>query len=70
MGKPGKTICKVCGHNMGRSRCRVIDGAYGVRCNKCKTVYDIIIKGPWDACPASHSLQSKGDEHGEAEQSR
>lgn len=58
MGKPGAILCKVCSHNMGRSRCRVIDGKYGVRCNKCKTVYDIIIK-----CPDSHSPQSDGDDH-------
>lgn len=42
-------LCKVCDHNMGRSRCRMFDGKYGVRCNNCKTVYDIIIK------PATHS---------------
>ncbi len=65
MDKPGKTICKVCSHNMGRSRCRMIDGKYGVRCNKCKTVYDIIV-----TFPASHSPQPKGDDHGTTEQSR
>lgn len=32
--------CQVCNHNMGRSR--VKDGK--VRCNKCKTVYDVSIK--------------------------
>lgn len=47
--KKNPVICKVCSHNMGRSRCRIIDGHYGVRCNNCKTVYDIIIK------PATHS---------------
>lgn len=33
-------LCKKCGHNMGRSRFR--NG--GVRCNKCKTQYTLIIK--------------------------
>ena len=32
--------CQVCNHNMGRSR--VKNGK--VRCNKCKTVYDVSIK--------------------------
>lgn len=32
--------CQVCQHNMGRSR--VKDGK--VRCNKCKTVYDVTVK--------------------------
>jgi len=44
--KLGIVFCKKCKHNMGRSRCRMIDGTYGVRCNKCKTVYSIEIKFP------------------------
>ncbi len=39
-------ICKKCKHNMGRSRCKAQPGGWIVRCNKCKTVYDIIITFP------------------------
>lgn len=38
--RPNPCICKVCGHNMGRSR--VKDGR--VRCNSCKTVFTITIR--------------------------
>jgi len=51
--------CPVCQHNMGRSRCRVIDGKYGVRCNNCKTVFNIEIK------PATHSQKGSVDERDE-----
>lgn len=58
---------------MGRSRCRVIDGEYGVRCNKCKTIYTITIKLPEAIAkaikPLTHSQNEKADEHGEAKQS-
>jgi len=57
-------LCKACSHNMGRSRCKVIDGKYAVRCNKCKTVHDIIIR-----FPETHSPNEGADDHGEAEQS-
>lgn len=46
MGQPAKdttTHCKVCDHDMGRSRCKVIEGGWTVRCNACKTVHNIII---------------------------
>lgn len=51
MGQPKEdaTICKVCNHDMGRSRCKVIKGGWTVRCNKCKTHYDIIVVFPDEA---------------------
>lgn len=36
--------CKVCGHDMSRSRVKM--ATMTVRCNKCKSVYDVIIKFP------------------------
>lgn len=62
MGKPDPCICQVCGHNMGRSRCRIIDGIYGVRCNKCKTVYTVTLK-----FPSSHSPAAESESHEQAQ---
>lgn len=41
-------ICKVCAHNMGRSRCKadLTNGGWIVRCNKCKTVFNVSIVFP------------------------
>jgi hypothetical protein len=39
-------LCKECKHNMGRSRCKPGPKGWVVRCNKCKTVYDIVITFP------------------------
>jgi hypothetical protein len=45
--KPATTICKECGHDMGRSRCKFTgNGQWEVRCNKCKTHYIITLKFP------------------------
>lgn len=45
--KPMPTLCKKCGHDMGRSRCKFTgDGKWEVRCNKCKTYHVITIKFP------------------------
>lgn len=44
--------CAVCGHNMGRSRCKAsgLDNegnpTWTVRCNKCKTVYTATARFP------------------------
>ena len=39
--------CKKCKHNMGRSRCKFVDYShYTVRCNKCKTVHDVVLTFP------------------------
>jgi hypothetical protein len=37
-------ICKVCKHNMGRSRCKPTNNGWVVRCNKCKTYFEISVK--------------------------
>lgn len=45
--KKSVTICKKCGHDMGRSRCKPgADGKWEVRCNACKTVYVLSIRFP------------------------
>lgn len=46
--KKDPCICQHCGHNMGRSRCKVRDGDWVVRCNKCKTTYTVSIVFPKD----------------------
>lgn len=37
-------ICQQCGHNMFRSRVKM--DTMTVRCNKCKTVHEIVITFP------------------------
>jgi hypothetical protein len=47
--KKDPTICKKCGHNLGRSKCKPNDqGGWAVRCNKCKSVYDVKAVFPED----------------------
>ena len=56
--KPDPILCKVCAHNMGRARCKVYHGKYGVRCGKCKTVYEITI-----SFPTTHSPNETNEKH-------
>jgi hypothetical protein len=52
MGSPDTTTCcKVCGHDMKRSRCKAIEGGWTVRCNKCKTQHTITVVFPEDKEP-------------------
>lgn len=45
--KKSTTICQKCSHDMGRSKCKFIgNGKWEVKCNKCKTVYDISMNFP------------------------
>jgi len=46
------TICQKCKWNMKRSRCKFVEVddqghlVYTVRCNKCKTTYDLTLRFP------------------------
>lgn len=49
MGQPQQdttTCCKVCGHDMKRSRVKLSNNPLTVRCNKCKTVHELKINFP------------------------
>lgn len=48
MKSQDKNICPKCHHNMGRSRCKPNpdNDKWMVRCNKCKTIYDVTIIFP------------------------
>ena len=45
-------ICKKCGHNMGRSRCKPFGEGWHVRCNSCKTHFVLKIRFPSKKTPA------------------